>query len=63
MMALTQQQRCLNLTAVQTAFEFYFPAKGIISYGRIVSSRLYVCLKGTCSLAGRALLSIGEKTK
>jgi len=28
-----------------------FPAKGIVSYTQIISSRLYIRLKGTCSLA------------
>jgi len=27
----------------------------------IISSRLYFCLKGTCSLTGRALLNIDNK--
>ena len=39
---------------------FLFPAKCIVSYRQIISSRLYVRLKETCSLAGGALLHIGE---
>jgi len=31
-----------------------------MSYGQIISSRLYVCLKETCSLASRALLNAGK---
>jgi len=31
-----------------------------MSYRQIISSSLYVRLKGTCLLAGRALLDTGE---
>jgi len=31
-----------------------------MSYMQIISSRLYVVLKGTCSFASRALLNTGE---
>jgi len=40
----------------------HIPAK-CMGYVQIISSRLYVRLKGTCSLAGRALSNTGEKTK
>jgi len=46
---------CLNLT--RDIFYILFPAKGIVGYREIISSRLYICLKGTCSLAGWALLN------
>jgi len=32
-----------------------FPANDIMSNRQIISSRLYIRLKGTCSLASRAL--------
>ena len=51
-MTLTQQWRYLNLT--RNCFYILFPAKGIMSYRQINSIRLYVRLKGTCSLASRA---------
>jgi len=57
-MMLTQQWRYLNLT--RNSFYIMFPVKGIVSYMQIIFSRLYVRLKGTCSLVGRALLNIGE---
>jgi len=57
-MTLTQQWRYLNL--IRNSFDILFSAKGILSYGEIISSRLYVRLKGTCSLASRALLNTGE---
>jgi len=31
-----------------------------LSFRQIISRRLYVSLKGTCSLAGRTLLNAGE---
>jgi len=37
--------------------------KGMVSYSRTISSSLYVRLKGTCSLAGRALLNTDEFKK
>jgi len=52
-MTLTQQWQYLNLT--RNSFYILFPAKGIVSYRQVVSSRLYVRLNGTCSLAIRAL--------
>jgi len=57
-MTLTQQWRYGNLT--RNSFYIIYPAKGIISSWQIISSRLYVHLKGTCSLASRALLDTGE---
>jgi len=42
------------------SFYILFPAKGIISYGHIIYIRLYVRLKGTCSLASRTLSNTGE---
>jgi len=51
-MPLTKQWRYLNLT--RNSFYILFLAKGIASYKKIISSRLYVCRKGTCSLGGRA---------
>ena len=47
---LTQQWRYRDLT--RYSFYMIFPAKG---YKHVISSRLYVCWKGTRSLAGRAL--------
>ena len=57
-MTLTQQWRYLNLT--RNSFYIIFPAKYIANYNQIISSRLHVLLKETCSLAGGALLNIGE---
>jgi len=37
-----------------------FPAKGIMHYRQIISSRLYVRLTQIGSLASRALLNTGE---
>ena len=34
-----------------------------MSYSQIISSRFYLCLKGTCTLASRALLNTDEITK
>ena len=51
----TQQWRYLKLT--RNSFYILFHAKGIVSYRQIISSRLYVRLRGTCSLAGRALVN------
>ena len=48
-MTLMQQWR--NLT--KNSFCILFPSKSIINYRQIISSGLYVRLKGTCSLAGR----------
>jgi len=45
-MTLTQQWQYLNLT--RNSFHTFFPAKGIVSYRQIISSLLYVRLKGTC---------------
>jgi len=55
---LTQQWRYLNLT--RNSLYILLPAKGTMSYKQIISSRFYVRLKGTCSLASRALLNTGE---
>jgi len=41
-------------------FYIFFLAKGIMSYRQIISIRLYVRLKGTFSLASRALVNTGE---
>jgi len=58
---LTQQWQCLNLT--RNSFYILFLAKCIVSCRQIISSRLYVSLKKTCSLTVRALLNIGEWSK
>jgi len=50
-MTLMQQWRYLKITG--NSFHILFPMKGIMSYRQVTSSRLYVCLKGTCSLASR----------
>jgi len=42
------------------SFYILFPATSIMSYRQIVSCRLYLLLKGTCSLASRTLLNTGE---
>ena len=55
---LTQQWRYLQLA--RNSIYNLFPAKSIVSYSRIISIRLYVRLKGTCSLVDRALLNTGE---
>ena len=47
-------------TLLETDFTSY-PAKGIVSCRKVISSCLYVHLNGTCSLAGRALLNTGEQ--
>jgi len=52
-MMLKQQWQYLNLT--RNSFCILFLAKGIMSYRQIISSHLYVHLKGTCSVAGQAL--------
>jgi len=44
----------------KNSFCILFPAKGVVSYGQIISSRLYVRLKVTCLLAGRALLNTDQ---
>jgi len=54
-MTLTQQSGYPNL--IRNSFCILFPAKGIANY---ISSRHYVHFKGTCSLAGRALLNTGK---
>jgi len=46
---------CLHLT--RNSFYILFPAKGIMSCRQVISSRLYIRLKGTCSLAIRELLN------
>ena len=60
-MTLMQQWKYLNLT--RNSFYVLFPAKGVVSYRQVISSRLYVRLKGPCSLASRALLNTGESTE
>ena len=57
-MTMTQQWRYLDLT--RNSICFLFPVKGVVSYRQIISSRLYNRSKGTCSLASRTLLNIGE---
>jgi len=58
-MMLTQQWRYLNLA--RKSFHILFPAKGIMTCREIISSPLYVRLKGTFdSLAIRALLNTRE---
>jgi len=42
------------------SFYILFPAKGIMSYSQIISCRLYVHLKRTCSLVGRAISNTCE---
>jgi len=39
------------MDVLRVIYHFYilFPAKGIISFRQIISSRLYVRLKGACS--------------
>jgi len=51
---LTQQWRYLN--HCRNSFYILCPAKGIVSYRQIISSRPYVRLKRTWSLPSRALL-------
>jgi len=60
-MTLTQQWRCLNFT--RNSFYILFPAKDTANYRKTISSHLYVRLKGTGSLASRALLNTTEETK
>jgi len=50
-MTLTQKWRYLNLI------------RKSLSYRQIISRRLYIRFKRTCSLAGRALLNTGENNK
>jgi len=57
-MTLTQQWQYPNLT--RKSFYILFPAKGMVIYRQIISIRLYVRVKGTCSHAGRALLNTGK---
>jgi len=40
--------------------KWFWKTCGNPGYRQIISSRLYVRFKGTCLLAGRALLNIGE---
>jgi len=61
-MTLTQQwRRYPNLS--RNTFHILLPTKDITGYEQIIPSRLYVRLKGTCSLAGRAILNTGDQTK
>jgi len=48
------------LTLTINSFHILFPAKGVVCYGQIISSRLYVLLKETCSLDGQTLSNTGE---
>jgi len=52
-MALMQQLQYLNIS--KNSFHILFSARGIVSYREIIPSRLYIRLKGTCSLFSRAL--------
>jgi len=56
-MTLTQQWRYLNF---RNRVYISFPAKGIVRYTQIICSRLYIRLKGTCSLGGLALLNTSQ---
>jgi len=58
-MALTQLWKYLNLT--RNNFYILFPAKGIVSYRSVISSRFYVRRNRTCSLASQALYNTGNK--
>jgi len=57
-MTLTQQCQYLNLT--RNKFYILFLVKGSKSYRQIISNRLSIRLKGTCSLASWALLNTVE---
>jgi len=50
-MTLTQQWLHRNLS--KNSFCILFHANGIVGYMQIISSRLYVRLKRTCSLTSR----------
>jgi len=50
----------LTLMLTQLWFNIIFPAKVIVSYWQIISSRLYIRLKETCSLASQVLLNTSE---
>jgi len=52
-MTLTQRRRYLKLT--RNSFYISFPANRIVSCKKVTSSPLYVRLKYTCWLVGRAL--------
>ena len=52
------QWRYLNLT--KNSFYILFPAESSVSYRQTISSRFYIRLKGTRSLAGGALLNTSE---
>ena len=56
-MTMTQQWRYLNFT--RNSFYISLPAKGIMISRQIISSHLYLRLKGTCSLASRVLSNTG----
>jgi len=59
-MTVTQQWRFLNLA--RNSLYVLFPAKSIMSYEQIISSRFYVRLKGASSLtASRALFALVKK--
>jgi len=57
-MTPTKQWGYLNLN--RNSFYILFPTKVIMSYGKIISSGLYVRLKGTYSLANRELSNTFE---
>jgi len=57
-MTPTKQWGYLNLN--RNSFYILFPTKVIMSYGKIISSGLYVRLKGTYSLANRELSNTCE---
>jgi len=48
-MTLTKQWWYLNFT--RNTFYILFPAKTSLSYRQVISSCLYIRLKGTCSLS------------
>jgi len=57
-MTLTQQWQYLNLTVLGTVFTYYFLRK--VRSRKIISSRLYIHLKGTCSLGSRVLTPVNK---
>jgi len=48
----------LVLALIRNRFYILFPVKSTVSYRQIISGRLYVRLKGTCSHAHRALAPV-----
>jgi len=62
-MTLTQQWLYLNLITYQKQLSPLISYRGIVGYRQIISSRLYVLLKGTCPRADRALSNTYELTR